>query len=310
MRTNMAANHLRRILTKASFIRMLCNFPVMLLPNLAKREVSALSKIDSNITVDDLIRSSTIAEHNKNADRYFIREEEESSLFRRPFQGEPDSRIRMAGMSYLLQHINIVKDCDVLDFGCGTGWFSRCLAYMGANVVGVDVSSNALRLGRKWLAQDPLAQQLRVKLLLTNGSDLPVEDASFDFITSFDAFHHVADQNATLVEMARVLRPGGIAVFHEPGPEHANTPDAQFEMHNFGVIENNIDVHAIWKNAQKCGFDQIWMSLPALQAPIVNIDQFDRVASGRPNYSDTRIVMQTVMNSNYNLRIFSLRKAV
>ncbi len=280
----------------------------MVLPDLARQAVLAVSG-PNPIQVADVLERHTLAQHAERANAYFVREHEEASLFRRPLQNAPDAQLRLAGIAFVLQQLALDPGARVLDFGCGTGWLSRCLAYMGAEVVGVDVSENVLRLAQQWLARDPLADELRVEFLQSDGIRLPVADASVDRITSFDAFHHVPDQEATLAEMARVLRPGGIAVFHEPGPEHSGTPDAQGEMRAHGVIENDIDVHRIWRAAQGCGFANIWMSLPALQAPIIDLAQFDRVAAGRPSRDDLRIVMQNTVNFSYNFRVFSLHKA-
>jgi len=282
--------------------------PAMVLPDLARQAVLAASE-PNPIQVAEILSRYTLGEHAERANAYFVREHEEASLFRRPLQNAPDAQLRLAGIAFMLQHLAFEPGARVLDFGCGTGWLSRCLAYMGADVVGVDVSENVLRLARQWLARDPLAGDLRVEFQQSDGIRLPVADASVDRIASFDAFHHVPDQAATLAEMARVLRPGGIAVFHEPGPEHSGTPEAQGEMRAYGVIENDIDLHRIWRAAQGCGFANIWISLPALHAPVVGIAQFDRVAAGRPSRDDLRRVMQNTVNFTYNFRVFALHKA-
>ncbi len=260
------------------------------------------------IAVADIMARFTPEEHLARADAYFVREDEEASLFRRPFQSPADTQPRLAGISTVLQLLDMPDGAHVLDFGCGTGWLARCLATMGAEVVATDVSSNVLDLGRRFLARDPLAAELRVEFRRFDGARLPADDASMDRVVSFDAFHHVLDQGATLAEMARVLKPGGIAVFHEPGPEHSGTPDAQYEMGHFSVIENDIDVHAIWRMAQGCGFTDIRMALPVLQSPIVRLSDFDRVAAGRPSMPDLRDAMQNIVDFSYNLRIFALYK--
>ncbi len=298
---------LRRLL-RNRLTRRWYHRPAMVLPDLARQAVLAASAANP-IQVADILKRHTLAEHVERANAYFVREHEKASLFRRPFQNGLDTQVRLAGVSSLLQHLALNDGARVLDFGCGTGWLSRCLAYMGADVVGVDVSENVLRLARKWLARDPLADELRVEFQQSDGIRLPVADSSVDRITSFDAFHHVPDQEATLAEMARVLRPGGIAAFHEPGPEHSRTPDAQWEMRTYDVIENDIDIHRVWRAAQACGFANIRISLPVLHAPVVDLAQFDRVAAGRPSRSDLRIVMQNTVNFSYNLRVFSLHKA-
>ena len=96
--------------------------------------------------------------------------------------------------------------------------------------------------------------------------------------------------------------------FHEPGPNHSMTPTAQSEMRDFDVIENNIDVHRIWKLAEPMGFEHIWLSLPALHSVFVGLDQFERVASGQPSKDEVTRVMQNVYNFTSNLRIFALHK--
>lgn len=260
------------------------------------------------VAVADIMARFTPAEHLARADAYFVREAEEASLSRRPFQSAADSQPRLAGIATVLQLLALPDGARVLDFGCGTGWLARCLATMGAEVTAVDVSPKVLALGQRWLDRDPLAAELRVTFRPFDGVRLPAEDASMDRVVSFDAFHHVLDQAATLAEMARVLKPGGIAVFHEPGPHHSGTADAQYEMAQFAVIENDIDVHAIWQMAQGCGFTDIRMALPALKAPVVRLDEFDRVAAGRPSRPDLRDAMQNIYDFSYNLRVFALYK--
>ncbi len=297
---------LRRLL-RIGPIRRWYYRPIMVLPNLARQAVRQAAA-PQPIAVADIMALHSPEEHVARADAYFELDRD-SLLFRRPFHSGDDSQIRLSGLANVLQHLDLHNGARVLDFGCGTGWVSRALAYMGADVVGVDVSANVLDTARSYLARDPLAADLKVEFRTFDSHRLPADDASMDRIVSFDAFHHVLDQAATLAEMARVLKPGGIAVFHEPGPEHSGTPDAQYEMRHYSVIENNIDVHAIWAAAKACGFKAIWMSLPALQAPIVDLEQFDRVAAGRPSRTDVRVVMQNTFNFSYNLRIFALHKA-
>ncbi len=281
--------------------------PALRLQSRARAELATRGA--ATVSVAALMARFTPAEHLARADAYFIRAEEEAMLFRRPFQSAADAQPRLAALSTVLQLLDLPDGATVLDFGCGTGWLARCLATMGATVIATDVSSNALDLGRKFIARDPLAAELHIDFRRFDGVRLPADDASVDRIVSFDAFHHVLDQGATLAEMARVLRPGGILVFHEPGPEHSGTPDAQYEMQNFSVIENDIDVHAIWRQAQALGFTDIRMALPALKAPTVRLSDYDRIAAGRPSMPDLRDAMQNIYDFSHNLRIFALQKA-
>jgi demethylmenaquinone methyltransferase / 2-methoxy-6-polyprenyl-1,4-benzoquinol methylase len=104
----------------------------------------------------------------------------------------------------------------VLDLCCGTGDMSFALsrrADPGGRIVGADFSHAMLQRaavkGRgtalRWIEADAL--------------HLPLPDASFDLVTAAFGFRNLADYDAGLREIARVLRPGGecgILDFGEP----------------------------------------------------------------------------------------------
>ena len=106
----------------------------------------------------------------------------------------------------------------VADIGCGDGALVRLMARAGARVIGVD--NNPAQLGRASLAP-PAGGETYVMAV---GERLPFAAASFDAIVIFNALHHipVAAQNAALAEVARVLKPGGLAYIAEPLAEGAN----------------------------------------------------------------------------------------
>jgi SAM-dependent methyltransferase len=99
----------------------------------------------------------------------------------------------------------------VLDAGCGTGRASVWLAEQGADVVGVDVSAEMLRMAR---ADVPSASFVLADL----AEPLPFEDASFDAVVSSLVMHYLRDWVPTLRELRRVLRPDGVVVLstHHP----------------------------------------------------------------------------------------------
>jgi SAM-dependent methyltransferase len=94
----------------------------------------------------------------------------------------------------------------LLDFGCGTGIFSRQVAGLVGSVVGVDVSTGILEVAR-----GACAGASNVNLLLTDGEHLPFDDGSFDCIVARETLCYVPDPRfpAVLAEIGRVLRPGG-----------------------------------------------------------------------------------------------------
>jgi demethylmenaquinone methyltransferase/2-methoxy-6-polyprenyl-1,4-benzoquinol methylase len=97
----------------------------------------------------------------------------------------------------------------VLDVATGTAGVALQLARRtGGRVIGVDLTPEMLRHGAANVARAGRAD--RVHLVLGRGERLPFPDAAFDAVTFTYLLRYVADPAATLVELARVLRPGGV----------------------------------------------------------------------------------------------------
>jgi SAM-dependent methyltransferase len=104
---------------------------------------------------------------------------------------------------------------DVLDAGCGPGWYSDWLTRHGARVVAVDRSSRMVALAVQRLAG-------RARVLHGDVTDLRgvLEDCSFDLILSSLVLHYVTDLARTFSEWARLLRPRGALAFSTHHPVH------------------------------------------------------------------------------------------
>lgn len=97
----------------------------------------------------------------------------------------------------------------VLDLGCAGGFMSEAMAERGANVTGIDPASLAIKAARDHAAD----RRLSISYDVGCGEHLPYETASFDIVLCVDVLEHVADLNALLREMRRVLRPEGLFLF-------------------------------------------------------------------------------------------------
>lgn len=91
----------------------------------------------------------------------------------------------------------------VVDAGCGSGRYLRELRQLGANPIGIDLS--AAMLAR--------ARALSPRVARANLCALPIDAASVDVIVCGLALGDVVNLDAALIEMARVLRPGGCIVY-------------------------------------------------------------------------------------------------
>ena len=97
----------------------------------------------------------------------------------------------------------------LLDVGCGGGLLAEAFAGLGCTVAGIDPSVPTLAAARAHAATQGLAIDYRHG----RGDALPFPDASFDIVTCCDVLEHVDDLEATIAEISRVLRPGGIFLF-------------------------------------------------------------------------------------------------
>src|SRR5438034_7047649 len=112
------------------------------------------------------------------------------------------------------------KDEVILEYGCGpgndvVGWavFSKA-----RKIVAMDVSRKALELARQRVAlHDVDAARLEFIQISDEEHQIPLPDASVDYINCLGVLHHTSQPDAIMREFRRVLAPGGratIMVYH------------------------------------------------------------------------------------------------
>ncbi|HSJ51381.1 MAG TPA: class I SAM-dependent methyltransferase, partial [Actinomycetota bacterium] len=118
---------------------------------------------------------------------------------------------------FLVSRVRAIPGSWVLDVASGTGLVARELARKNLRVVGLDQSPAMVR--RAAAAVRARGLEERVKLALGQAQALPFADEAFDAVTFTYLLRYVDDPGATLRELARVLRPGGVLAaleFHVP----------------------------------------------------------------------------------------------
>lgn len=115
-----------------------------------------------------------------------------------------------------------VRGRTVLEIGCGAGQCSRWLVERGARAVGLDVSRRQLQHSRR--LDDEHGTQ--VPVVCASGAALPFAARTFDAVFSaFGSLQFVADEQALVRDVARVLRPGGRFAFSITHPTRWMFPD-------------------------------------------------------------------------------------
>jgi SAM-dependent methyltransferase len=102
-----------------------------------------------------------------------------------------------------------VSGLDVLDFGCGTGYWSAWFAKLGARPVGLDVSERQLETARQ-LQQE---HGIEFPLIQASAEDPPLPDGSFDLVFSEYGAAIWCDPYVWIPHAYRLLRPGGRLIF-------------------------------------------------------------------------------------------------
>jgi demethylmenaquinone methyltransferase / 2-methoxy-6-polyprenyl-1,4-benzoquinol methylase len=133
-------------------------------------------------------------------------------------------RLWRARVTRLLRPILVGRDALVLDLCCGTGDLALSLARAGkARVIGADFAHPMLVRGNAKAevarGSSASAQLHAVRFVEADALRLPFADASFNLITTAFGFRNLANYEAGLREIHRVLRPGGtlaILEFREP----------------------------------------------------------------------------------------------
>ncbi|MGH3441675.1 MAG: class I SAM-dependent methyltransferase [Nitriliruptorales bacterium] len=151
-----------------------------------------------------------------------------NAFARRLFRGLPGRYDRLAEVLSFGQNarwrrtmvdpVAAARPASVLDVATGTaGVALQVVDRTDAVVTGVDLTEEMLRRGRGLVRERRRLD--RIRLVVGRGEQLPFPDASFEALTFTYLMRYVDDPAATLRELVRVVRPGGVIAnleFHVP----------------------------------------------------------------------------------------------
>lgn len=122
-----------------------------------------------------------------------------------PHRNDEEARRQV---DFLVDKLDVLPSCEVLDLGCGDGRHSLELTRRGFRVTGLDLSEELLERARRRTAEEGLD----IDFIQGDMRDPPAErayDLVVNFFTSFGYFREDAENARVLDAISRSLRPGG-----------------------------------------------------------------------------------------------------
>lgn len=188
------------------------------------------------------------------SDRYEREREFHDTLFG---EGERSANrfyaINRASAGFFFDELLSLADSgDVLDYGCGEGAYSALhLAQNGRKVTAIDLSPVGIERAKARARERGVEELIDFKVMNAERLDFP--DSSFDVVAGNGVIHHL-DLDRALGEVARVLRPGGAAIFLEPmghnplinlyrsrTPEQRSEDEHPLKLSDLGVLERHFE---------------------------------------------------------------------
>lgn len=165
---------------------------------------------------------------------------------------------------FMLQAGGNVESGRVLEIGCGRGMGVDILfeLFGPSYIEAFDFDPDQIRLAEKRLLS---RYKDKVKIYEASATQIPSPNHSFDAVFDFGTLHHIPDNQSTLNEVARVLKPRGRFFFQEPLSSITRNPsfrflfgdltEAQFTWKELTeklaksglvVVENSCSVKSFW----------------------------------------------------------------
>ena len=150
----------------------------------------------------------------------------------------------------------------ILDVGCGQGKSFKQLqgAFNPQRMIGIDLDDKNLEYSKQQIA----AHQLNAELKKNSCSAIDLPDASVDAVFCHQTFHHLVEQEESLAEFYRVLKPGGLLLFAESTKAYIHSWVIRLLFRHPMDVQRTADEYLAMIRTQGFQFETRNVSLPYL----------------------------------------------
>ncbi|MFC0011725.1 class I SAM-dependent methyltransferase [Devosia nitrariae] len=115
--------------------------------------------------------------------------------------------------SWIAGKAKLQSGSRVLDIGCGPGWFWAEAAESLPESLDIQLADLSPGMVDEAIARvRGIGRWAEVEGTVADVTELPFDDASFDAIFAVHMLYHASDRARAIAEIARVLKPGGVAI--------------------------------------------------------------------------------------------------
>jgi SAM-dependent methyltransferase len=152
----------------------------------------------------------------------------------------------------------------ILDFGAGSCWITEMVARMGHRVTAFDIHTDLQGCIDGRVEADTRIDRALISHATGDGHAMPFGDGEFGHTLCYDTLHHMHDYDKVFLEFARVLKPGGRAIFVEPGSKHSTSQGTieflKLKSHDPTWIERDVVLEEINQCATTAGFQELMIT--------------------------------------------------
>ena len=164
---------------------------------------------------------------------------------------QPTEKLKFTGERYtpevqgniFLEHMHrylmvrdLIHNKTVLDIASGEGFGSDYLAQYASNVIGVDLSKDAIDHAKKKYQRDNLTFKVG------STSQIPLDDNSVDVVVSFETIEHHDEHEEMMAEIVRVLKPDGVLIISSPDKaEYSDVPQTNNPYHVRELYQHELE---------------------------------------------------------------------